>query len=585
MATKKQDFNELFTNLAHANQEWFTNLLNNHQDGSTAASNQALTNIYKQFSDNTKTYLEMQNKFYQEQLKLLQNFFNVETHSVAKEPPKTQDKRFVDPDWDVNPFFAYLKQNYLQMSDCLIDFISKSDMDSETKDRLNFFMRQYLDAISPTNFALTNPEVIKGMVETGGKSLVNGMKNMLDDMHKGYMSMTDESVFAIGENLATTPGKIIYKNDLIELIQYGAATTNVYSIPLLIVPPCINKYYILDLQKENSFVKYLVEAGYTVFLISWKSADKSIHNFRWEEYVNLGVIDSINAIRKITKTQKINTLGYCIGGIILTTAYLVLKGSNLDWVNSMTHMTAMLDHEDPGDIKYFIDRDLMELKEARKHAGGIMSGIVISQTFSALRANELIWNYWVSKYLLGKTPKPFDILYWNNDAVDLPVIMHSFLLKRLYLHNELVKGKLTLSGIKMDLNKIDCPVYLFAAQKDHIVPWHSAYKTIHYVKNADVRFVLGASGHTAGVVNPVSADKRNYWVNDKLVDNSEEWFAKAKEVPGSWWKDFSGWLVHLSGSQVKAKKTFGDKEFKPICDAPGEYVRAKALTTLHAESL
>jgi polyhydroxyalkanoate synthase subunit PhaC len=322
-----------------------------------------------------------------------------------------------------------------------------------------------------------------------------------------------------------------------------------------------------------------------VFLISWKSADKLIHNFRWEEYVNLGVIDSIDVIRKIAKVQKVNTLGYCVGGVILTTAYLVLKGSNLDWVNSMTHVTAMLDHEDPGDIKYFIDRDLMELKEARKHVGGIMSGIVISQTFSALRANELIWNYWVSKYLLGKTPKAFDILYWNNDAVDLPVIMHSFLLKRLYLHNELVKGKLVIDGIKMDLNNIDCPVYLFAAQKDHIVPWHSAYKTIHYVKNADVRFVLGASGHTAGVVNPVSADKRNYWVNNKLVENNEEWFAKAKEVPGSWWKDFSGWLVHLSDKQIKAKKTFGDKEFKPLCDAPGEYVMAKAMPTMHAESL
>lgn len=587
MFKPEQNLDELFTKISSANKTWFNNLLGNNGVKETEAENNVFLDMYKQFFDNTKSYLEAQQGFYQDQLKLWQKIVtDQESHTNGDTTVKPTDRRFSDPDWEKNPFFAYLKQSYLGMSDYLVDFIAKSDMDHETKDRLRFFMAQYLDAISPTNFAMTNPEVIKSVVETKGMSLVSGMKNMIEDMRNGYMSMTDESLFEIGKNLAVTKGKVVYRNQLIELIQYAPTTTTVHQVPLLIVPPCINKYYILDLQEHNSLVKYLVDQGYTVFLISWKSADKTMSKFRWEEYANLGVIDAISVMRKITGQEKINTLGYCVGGIILTTAYLLLKSRDLDWVNSMSHMTAMLDHKDPGDIKYFFDRDLLELKEAqKKNAGGIMSGRIISQTFSALRANELIWNYWVSKYLLGKTPQAFDILYWNNDAVDLPVLMHSFLLKRLYVNNELVSGNLEIDKVKMDLKQIDCPMYLFAAQKDHIVPWHSAYLTTRYVKNADVRFVLGASGHTAGVVNPVSSDKRNYWVNEKLVSDSDIWFKNAKEMPGSWWKDFSSWLVHLSGEKLKTKKTLGNKEFKAISDAPGEYVLAKALPIVEAETL
>ncbi|MCC2645128.1 MAG: class poly(R)-hydroxyalkanoic acid synthase, partial [Burkholderiales bacterium] len=409
-------------------------------------------------------------------------------------------------------------------------------------------------------------------------------KNMMEDIQNGYMSMTDEALFEVGKNLAVTKGKVIFKNELIELIQYTPSTPKVYEVPLLVIPPCINKYYILDLQQSNSMVKYLVDEGYTVYLISWKSADKTLRKFHWEEYANLGVIEALKVIRKISGENKINTLGYCVGGIILTTAYLLLKHRKLDWIKSMGHMTVMLDHADPGDIKYFLDRDLLELREAQKRGGGVMSGRIISQTFSALRANELIWNYWITKYLLGKKPQAFDILYWNNDAVDLPVLMHGFLLKRLYVNNELVTGNLVIDDVTMDLNKINCPVYLFAAQKDHIVPWKSAYLTTQYVKNSDVRFVLGASGHTAGVVNPVSSNKRNYWVNDEIAATSEEWFKTAKEMPGSWWKDFSNWLVHLSGAEINAPESSGNKEFKPLSDAPGEYVKAKALSVSEAQN-
>lgn len=578
MSKPNQDFEKVFTEIATANTQWFNSLLDQNKISEKADNcENVFVDMYKQFFDNAKIYLETQQKFYQDQLKLWKNFVQEEKDLVEAEVKKPVDKRFADPDWENNPFFAYLKQSYLNMSDYMIDFIAKSNMDNETKERLRFFMCQYLDAISPSNFALTNPEVIKNVVESNGLSLVNGMKNMMEDMQNGYMAMTDESAFEIGKNLAVTEGMVVFKNELIELIQYSPATPKVHEVPLLIVPPCINKYYILDLQQNNSLVKYLVDQGYTTYLISWKSADKTIRKFRWEEFANMGVIEALNVIRKISGKNKINTLGYCIGGIILTTSYLLLKHRKLDWINSMGHMTVMLDHADPGDIKYFLDRDLLELREAQKHAGGVMSGRIISQTFSALRANELIWNYWITKYLMGKTPQAFDILYWNNDAVDLPILMHAFLLKRLYVQNELISGKLIIDGITMDLNQIECPVYLFAAQKDHIVPWHSAYLTTKYVKNADVRFVLGASGHTAGVVNPASSDKRNYWVNDKIAKTSEEWFKTAREIPGSWWKDYSGWLEHLSGEYKDASKTLGSKEFPPLLAAPGEYVTAKAM--------
>ncbi len=573
MKEKQSGVNSLFSDIAKANAEWFDTLLGTNKTNIHPGS---IIDMYKQVFDNTKEYLEVHQNFYKDQVSLWQDFFANIKSNMAND----SDKRFSDPDWHNNPFFAYLKKSYLSMSNTLLDFISKAEMDEESKVRMKFFMSQYLDAISPSNFPFTNPEAIKGAIETKGESLLTGFRNMLQDAQNGYIAMTDESNFEVGKNLAVTEGKVVFKNELIELIQYSPTTEKVYEVPLLIVPPCINKYYILDLQQENSLVKFLVEQGYTVFLISWKSADKATKSFRWEEYINLGVIEAVRVVRAISKCEQINTLGYCIGGIILTTAYLVMQARKLDWIKSMSHMTTMLDHTDPGDIKFFINRDLLLLKEARS-TGGTMSGRIIAQTFSTLRANDLIWNYWVNNYLLGKTPKAFDILYWNNDVVDLPIPLHTFLLKRLYSQNDLIHDKLVIDGIKMDLHKIDCPMYLFAAQKDHIVPWISAYNTTRFVKG-DVRFVLGASGHTAGVVNPASLDKRNYWINQDLPRNAEDWLKNAKEMPGSWWKDFNLWLTDYAGKQVKAKKTLGNTEFKPLCDAPGENVRAKALPVIEA---
>lgn len=574
MSDYSHNFDELFTNLAKANQAWFSNLLKENQQDS---KENAFLNVYQCFFDNTKTFLEVQQRFYADQLAMWGNVFkHVEDNVVVEANTNPTDKRFNYPEWESNPFFAYLKYSYLNVSEYLINSVAQVGLDDETKSRMEFFMRQYLDAISPTNFAFTNPEVIKTVVETGGESLIAGVKNMTDDMNNGYIAMTDESAFEIGRNIAITKGKVVFRNELIELIHYAPATPNVYEIPLLIIPPFINKYYILDLQPEDSLVKYLVSQGFTVFMISWKSADKAISDYRWGDYANHGVIEAIRVTREISNHPKINVLGYCLGGVILTTAYLLLKDKKLDWINVMGHMTTMLDHSEPGDIKYFIGRDLIDLEES-KQLGDIISGRILSHTFSALRANELIWNYWVNNYLLGKTPKPFDILFWNNDTVDLPVAIHSFVLKALYLNNEFVTNQLEVDGVIMKLADIDCPLYIFASEKDHIVPWRSAYLTTHYVSSKKLRFVLGASGHTAGVINPVSTDKRNYWVSPVAHKNPDEWFKTAKSKPGSWWKDYSQWLSTYSGAEVKAKKSCGNSKYKPIQDAPGEYVLAKGM--------
>lgn len=586
MFNQPPKFDELFASIAESNKKWFENLTSATKAQNEGQDNQLL-DTFKSFFDNTKSYLETQNSFYQEQLQSLSKI--MQGGSEAAEVPATGkrpmiDRRFSDPDWQKNPFFAYIRQSYDNFSKHMHDFVNKTESDEDTKSRMKFFLQQYIDAIAPSNFAVTNPEVIKAMMESNGQSIADGMKNMLEDMQNGYIAMTDESAFEVGKNLAATEGAVIFRNELIELIHYKPTTEKVYEVPLVIVPPCINKYYILDLQQDNSMVKYYVDQGYNVYLISWKSADSSIKNFRWEEYVNLGVIKAIEVVREVTKKPKVNTIGYCVGGAILTSAGILLKSREQDWINSMLHMTTMLDYSDPGEIKVFLDENLQKAKIAKKDIGGVVSGRMISQTFSALRPNDLIWNYWVNNYLLGKTPQKFDILYWNSDIVDLPLPMHYFYLDNLYFNNNFAKGEFVVDGVTMDLSKIDYPVYLFAAQKDHIVPWESAYKSAALLPNAQVKFVLGASGHTAGVVNPANTDKRNYWVNDNLPTDAKEWFKTSTSMPGSWWKDANEWLITQSGKQIKAP-SLGTKEYPVLCEAPGDYVKAKGLSIMEAEAI
>ncbi|WP_088279212.1 class I poly(R)-hydroxyalkanoic acid synthase [Ideonella sp. A 288] len=491
------------------------------------------------------------------------------------------DKRFSADAWAQNPAAALAAQAYLLNARTLMQMAESVNADAKTKARVRFAVQQWVDAASPANFLATNPEALKKALDTRGESIAQGMQLLLKDIGKGHMSQTDESVFEVGRNVATSEGAVVFENELFQLIEYKPLTGKVFERPMLFVPPCINKYYILDLQPENSVIRYTVEQGHRVFVVSWRNPDNSLVNKTWDDYIADGPIKAIEVVQAISGEPTINTLGFCVGGTILMTALAVLAARGEQPANSVTLLTTLLDFTETGVLDVFVDESSVKLRdmtlgENAPNGPALLKGKELATTFSFLRPNDLVWNYVVGNYLKGEAPPPFDLLYWNGDSTNLPGPMYCWYLRHTYLQNELKQpGKLTVCGEKVDLGSVKAPVYLYASREDHIVPWDAAFRSTALLKGKK-RFVLGASGHIAGVINPAAKNKRNYWVNDALPAKAQDWFDSATDKPGSWWNDWTAWLKPQGGKQVAAPKGYGSREYKAIEPAPGRYVKQKA---------
>ena len=487
--------------------------------------------------------------------------------------PRTADRRFAASAWRDDPYFAWLKDAYLLHAEYLRELAELAQCDAATKRRVRFLARQYADAIAPSNCLATNPEALALALQSGGASIARGMANLLADAQRGRVTMSDESAFEVGRNIAVTPGSVVLRNDLIELIQYAPTTPQVYERALVIVPPCINKYYILDLRPENSFVRYAVEAGHTVFVVSWRNIPPQLGSLRWDDYLERGVLTAISAAREICGSRTVNALGFCVGGTLLACALAVLAARGESPVASATLLTTMLDFADPGDIGVYISPEYLAAREPALAAGGRVHGNELTRAFASLRPNELVWSYVVGNYLEGRTPPAFDLLYWNGDSANLPGPMYAYYVRAMYLDNRLrERGALSMCGEPIDLKRIAIPSYIYASREDHIVPWRSAYRTLSLL-GGESSFVLGASGHIAGVVNPPDHGKRTYWTGDRPSAEPDEWLADARPHPGSWWPHWRQWLAARAGERRAAPAHAGSAQHPALAPAPGAYVR------------
>ncbi|HYC41467.1 MAG TPA: class I poly(R)-hydroxyalkanoic acid synthase [Noviherbaspirillum sp.] len=534
-----------------------------------------ITNTVKEFGAtiDPTVIAQLQNDYMQQMTTLWQEMLGAKTPAVA-------DKRFAAPEWQSNPLHAFNAAAYLLNAKFLMSMADAVEATPRAKQKIRFAVQQMVDALSPANFLVSNPEALKKIIDTKGESLTKGITHMLEDMQKGHISQTDESAFEVGRNVATSEGAVVFENELFQLIQYKPLTAKVYQRPLLLVPPCINKYYILDLQPENSLVRYAVEQGHTVFLVSWCNPDESLGHASWDDYILNGAVKAINVVQEISGEDQINALGFCVGGTIISTALALLYGRGENPVSSLTLLTTLLDFSDTGVIDVFIDEAQVAMREQSIGKGGLMPGRDFASAFSSLRPNDLVWNYVKSNYLKGEDPPPFDLLYWNADSTNLPGPMFCYYLRNMYLENNLRSpGKVKVAGEKIDLGKVDAPVFIYGSREDHIVPWKAAYEStglLNPKKRGRNRFVLGASGHIAGVINPPAKKKRSYWTNDKAVGDAQDWLAGAKEIPGSWWPEWAEFLKANAGKQVAAPRKYGSTKYKEIEPAPGRYVKVKA---------
>ena len=493
--------------------------------------------------------------------------------------PEKSDARFKDEDWSKNFMFDLIKQSYLISARHMREAVAGvGGLSQESEKKVAFFTRQYVDALSPSNFLITNPQVLRETVASGGQNLVRGLNNLLTDLEKGggklRISMTDESAFQLGRNVATTPGKVVYQNDLMQLIQYSPLTEQVYRRPLVIVPPWINKYYILDLREKNSFIRWAVSQGHTVFVISWVNPDARLAQKGFEDYMKEGPLAALDAIEKATGSREVNFIGYCLGGTLLGATLAYLAEKKQERVASATFFVSLLDFSQPGELGVFIDEAQVQSLERKMNERGYLEGAEMAGTFNLLRANDLVWSFVVNNYLLGKDPFPFDLLYWNADSTRMPARMHSFYLRNMYIHNAMGKpGGIELAGVPIDLSKVKLPAYFISTVEDHIAPWKTTYKGAQYL-SGPVRFVLGGSGHIAGIVNPPAAKKYHYWTHDSMPETADEWFASAQQKPGSWWEDWQRWIEPHGGGKAPARIP-GEGALKALEDAPGSYAKLR----------
>jgi len=521
-------------------------------------------------------------EFSPQKLEALQREYMAEATRLWNESlqgaPKLPDRRFSGEAWSSNPLATYAAAAYLLNTRAMMGLVDAANTDAKTKARLQFAVEQWAAAAAPSNYLAFNAEAQKKAIDTKGESIAKGVQNLLHDIQQGHVSMTDESLFEVGRNVATTEGQVVYENEFFQLIEYKPLTAKVYERPFLLIPPCINKFYILDLQPTNSFIRYAVSQGQRTFVVSWRNPDTSLAQTTWDDYIEDVAIRAIDVVREISGAKQINALGFCVGGTILSNALAVLAARKQKPVAAATFLTTLIDFSDTGVLDVFIDENFVKFREMQFANGGLMAGKDMASTFSFLRPNDLVWNYVVGNYLKGETPPPFDLLYWNSDSTNLPGPMYTWYLRNTYLENNLIKpGVAQVCGERIDFRKVDIPLYIYASREDHIVPIGGAYGTTQ-VFPGNKRFVMGASGHIAGVINPPEAKKRSHWIGpaNQFPKKVDDWIAKAKEHAGSWWPDWAAWLKSHGGKQIPAPKSYGNRTHRPIEAAPGRYVKAKA---------
>ena len=589
-AAEAEKMQTAFADIAERSQKLLTEFAERYQaDGPQPADPLKLTQTFMDF---TAKMLADPNRLLQAQMELWGQYMKLwqvttqrmmgQTVEPVAEPAKG-DRRFTDPAWKDEVVFDYLKQSYLLTARWLQGTVKEVEgIDDKTAQKVEFYTRQFADAMSPSNFALTNPQVVKATMESKGENLIKGLQNLLTDLERGKGTLairqTDMNAFKVGGNVATSSGKVVFQNELIQLLQYAPTTKEVYQVPLLIVPPWINKFYILDLKPQNSFIKWATEHGYTVFVVSWVNPDEKLAHLVFEDYMKLGPLAALDAIEKATGERKVSAIGYCIGGTLMATPLAYMAARNDDRIVACTFFTAQVDFSEPGELGVFIDEDQLAGVEEVMSKKGYLDGTEMATTFNMLRANDLIWSFVVNNYLMGKDPFPFDLLFWNADATRMPAAMHIYYLRNMYQKNLLSKpGGLVIDNVPIDLGKIKTPTYLQAGKEDHIAPARSVYKATQLF-SGPVRFMLAGSGHIAGVVNPPSAKKYQHWLNEtaKNPPTLEEWRAGATEYPGSWWNDWDKWLSAKSGPKVPARVP-GQGGLPAIEDAPGSYVKVRLI--------